>query len=58
MKVYIAKLELYPVYSDSKFYCGKEIDVPEDLWNKYLLAKDTFLDLLYELEDVVEKIYR
>ena len=52
MKVKFWRGELYPVYGVGiGGYSGNEGEIPEDLWKRYLEAREQFSDLLSEVEE-------
>jgi hypothetical protein len=52
MKVKISKAEWYPVFNEGG-YGDDEVEIPEELWKKYLEARRSFSDLWAEIQDIV-----
>ena len=55
MIVNIDTSEWYPVYGEGLFGHGRAVDIPADLWGRYLEARERFSDLLSEVEDIVNQ---
>lgn len=55
MMVNIDTSEWYPVYGEGLFGSGRAVDIPADLWGRYLEARERFSDLLTEVEDIVNQ---
>lgn len=46
--------ELYPVYSeDMTNIAGNKGEIDEKLWKKYLKARETFMEILDEVEEAL-----
>jgi len=60
MKIRLVAHEMYPVYrrADWTTGSGTEVEVSEELWDKYIEAKGEFYTYLDALEEVVLKQHR
>ena len=59
MKIRLVAHEMYPVYRSSGGpELGTEVEVSEELWDKYIEAKGEFYTYLDALEEVVLKQHR
>jgi hypothetical protein len=60
MKIHIHKTEYWPVYeradTDEEYY-SPEVEIDEDLWTKYMAAKDALDGLLSDVEEAI-RAYR
>lgn len=54
MKVKIRIIEVYPVYSEgSTVTGGSPVELPDDLWRRYLAVKGSFMDILEDVEEAI-----
>jgi hypothetical protein len=60
MLKHIHKTELYPYYEleSSTYYEDKPMDIPEELYWRYVFAQSAFHEVQYELEALYGKIHK
>lgn len=54
MKVKISKEEYYPIYVEEEEWFEYEVEIPEELWKRYLKALDEFKKLKAEVGVIVD----